>query len=307
MNKARAYVLGSIAALVLMSAALWLVPEEIRQQLGATAAEAGVTMSRTEANGQVKGIMDAFLDGINTGNVELALMGFATEDSDWLASRRQIIETIVERLDGHKGLIHYAHPSYFGHPGSRDVPAKSVYVGAVAVQDSVTGEILHQMPRYAHARSGRFLWYRQPEDKALEVQYLSNLSDIYVDLGDVGRAIAILRQLLTDSQVSTNRQSFILRKIAAASEKNGDLEGALKAYEKGLVLAQEQARGTSFASLKFREKWVRVPEAEAISYHLARLSLRLGDGEQVRRWGEPLLSSDIEQLAGAAKELLAQL
>ena len=80
-------------------------------------------MTRAEANAQVVAIMDELETGINERSPERALAGLYKGDVGWLSTQRRWVDGVIERLNGHRGDLRFAHPSYWAHfeAGSREV------------------------------------------------------------------------------------------------------------------------------------------------------------------------------------------
>jgi len=305
MDKARASVIGVIAAAVLLSGLLWLVPVGA----GKSADEGRETprreMTNEEANDQVKGLMDALEAGINQGNPELALTGFATGDAEWLGHQRQAVTEIIERLQGHGARLHYSHPSYWGHVGGgKEVVSRRVYAGPTVVVDTVAGAVVGEVERYAIAPDGRFVLHPFPESD-LRVGYQTSLGAIYSGLGQTEGAFAVWRGVIEDfPDADPSAIARVYERMAGAHAKGGDATSAYVDYERALALV---GGSHSFTGVQVEGRMIRVTTRERIELKLAEVASQMDGGERARQWYESLAKSETEELADLARTRLAEL
>ena len=62
---------------------------------------------------------------------------------------------------------------HFGRPDSL---SSAWYAGALVIQDSLSGELVHETTYFARAHTNRFLLSRPPEDLTLQMRYRLNSS-----------------------------------------------------------------------------------------------------------------------------------
>ena len=303
MDKARASVIGVIAAAVLLSGLLWLVPVGAGKSANEGADRPRREMTNEEANDQVKGLMDALEAGLNQGNPDLAMVGFATDDAEWLAQQRQVVTDIVERLQGHGVRMHYRHPSFWGHmAGGKEVVSRRVYAGPAVVVDTVSGQIVGEIKRYAIAPDGRFLLHPFPESD-LGVGYQTSLGTIYAELGHIDEAFAIWRAVLEGyPDADPSKIAQVYERMASTHAEMGDLASAYSEYEQALALA---GGSYSYTGVHLEGEMVRVTTREKLELRLAEVASQMGGGEKARQWYEALAKSETRELADLARDRLA--
>ena len=308
MDRARASVIGVIALVTVLSGLLWLVPGMARE-----AAESGTgllsrSLNNEEANDQVRAAMDALEAGINAANPDLALVGFAADNVEWLAGQKRLVTEVIARLQGHTARLHYSHPSYYGHwGGGKEVVARRVYAGPTLVVDTESDEVVGEIERYAIAPEGRFQLHPFT-DPLLRLPYQTSLGGLYAELGDAEKAFEIWRRALDDHpDADPSRVASVHEQMAGLHAEQGDPAAAHAAYERALSLVLSEEGVTSFASLLLEERRIRVLKQEQLEFKLAETAAAMGNAEQARRRYEALSASETEELVTLVTQRLAEL
>lgn len=309
MDRARASAIGVIATAVLASGLLWLVPGVTRQVEGRGEEATRRDMTSAEADAQVKAALDALEAGINQGNPDLALVGFATEDAEWLAGQRALVTGTIERLQGHPAKLEYSHPSYWGHmAGGKEVVARRVYSGPTLVVDAVSGQIVGQVERYAIAPEGRFLLHPFPQDDKLRLNYEASLGGSYAKLGHAAKAFEVWARILERyPEADPSDRATVYEYTARTHAEAGDAPLAYAAYEDALAALQSDTSSLNYSSMEFGGAWVRVLRIDQLRLRLAETAVAMGEKAQARRWYQTLAKSDTEELANLAAERLKTL
>lgn len=309
MDKARASVIGVIAAAVLLSGLLWLVPVSAGKSVAEGEDRPRREMTNEEANDQVKALMDALEAGINLGNTDLALVGFATDDAEWLGQQRQLVTDIIERLQGHGARLQYRLGWNGTMVGSREVAALRVYGGPTAVVDTVSGEIVGDIRRYAMAPDGRFLLHPFPQDDGKpQMEYEANLAELYAEVGFGDKAQEMWQAVIAAYPDASPREvARVHWKMAGAYADAGDATKAYAEYGNALQKLESEDSSPSYTSMQFDGKWERVTQPDQLRLLLAETAGEMGDEAKARSWYEALSESETEGLADLGKERLKEL
>lgn len=307
MSRARVYVLATVGTVALASFSLWLVPNAVRSADPTSRADGlPLHMSFKQAVAQVDSAVQAYGQGIATGDVALARSICDTSDATWLAEQQRIVADVHARLAGHSARIVYPSTASYWivHWGMPDSVASSIHGNALVVQDSLTGQVVYEAPYRALARYGRFRLVRPPQDEQAQVDFRLNLGGLYDrEMGRSDHALEIWRQILVDfPQVEAEQRLRVYDAMAELLEKQKDFAAAATAWELALGLATEPH---SYSSIMFDGKWVRVTQAERPKFGLARCVLAAGQKERARQLYQELAGSETPELAAAAKAALA--
>ncbi|MFA6109262.1 MAG: hypothetical protein WDA75_10895 [Candidatus Latescibacterota bacterium] len=307
MSRARVYVLATVGIVALASFSLWLVPNAVRSA-DPESRDDGLPlhMSFKQAVAQVDSAVQAYGQGIATGDVALARSVCDTSDTPWLAEQQRIVADVNARLAGHPARIVFPRTASYSivHWGRPDSVASSIHGNALVIQDSLTGQVVYEAPYRALARYGRFRLVRPPEDEEAQVGYRLDLGRLYDrEMGKPDHALEIWRQILVDfPQAEAEQRLRVHDAIAELLEKQKDFAGAATAWEQALGL---DTTPHSYSSIQLDGKWVRVTQAERLKLGLARCTLAAGQKERARPLFQELAGSETSELAAAAKAALA--
>lgn len=346
MNRTRIYALTTLATVFLASLSLWLVPQSLQRQL--EAAERGKAlppgMTFKQAQAQVDSALQTYVDGVLKGDVELALTSFATDDPGWLAAQRQAAQQAHTRLAGHPARVRHTSGYYILHSGRPDSLSSAWYAGALVIQDSLSGELVHETLYFARAHTRRFLLSKPPEDLTLQMRYRLNLGSLYCELGMEEQALALWKRSLDEFPSGpTNLQLDLWKKIAQLYESRGNFTEAIQTYEQALRLqsqdpielydqlgnlyesrgnyadaiqAYEQAleflqrqdphQGIRMGGMQIMGKNISARKDESLKYQLAQCNLKLNQVVKARALCQELAKSQTKELADAARRLLEE-
>lgn len=306
MNKARMYALTTMGLIVLASLGLWSCA--VLYKTSATKSNLPRGMMQKEATAQVEAALNAYGQGIKEGDVELALANFDTSDAAWLSEQRRTVRQVHEQLAGHPALMHRTLGYWIHHVGRADSVSSSTYGGALVVQDSLTGEILHETPYYAYAQADRFRLHRPPEDVQTRMYYRMNLGGLYQKIGLEEQALERWRQTLLDfptGPASVRERLYV--EIGDVYKERKEHSRAYDAYEKALAIlveSQNTSKGIGFGGMEIGGKYFTWRTDEKLKYILAECALEMGDREKGRELCRELVVSKKEEMAEAARRLL---
>lgn len=307
MNRARVCVLATVGIVALASFSLWLVPNAVRSA-DPVSRDDGLPlhMSFKQAVAQVDSAVQAYGQGIATGDVALARSVCDTSDAAWSAEQERIVTEVQTKLAGHHArIICIKGPSYsLVHWNRPDSVASSIHSHPLVVQDSLTGQVVYEASCHALARYGRFRLVRPPDDVETQVDYRLGLGRLYGrELDKPDQALTIWRKILVDyPQIGPGQRLRIHDSIAGVLEEQRDFAGAAAAWEQALGLATEPL---SYSGIELDGKWIRTTKAERAKYGLARCILAAGQKKRARELYQELAGSTVPELAAAAKAALA--
>lgn len=245
MDRIWRYVLTTLGSIFLASLSLWLVPQSLQRQLEAAergnALPPGMTFKQAQA--QVDSVLQFYVDGILKGDMELAFAGFAADDPGWLAEQRQVAQQAHTRLAGHPARVRHTSGYRILHLGRPDSVSSAWYAGALVIQDSLSGDLIHETHYFARAHTSRFLLSRPPEDSILQVRYRSNLGSLYRELGMEQQALALWKRTLDEFPSGPEYlQKELWRQIGHLYVSKENYAEAIKTYEQALRFLQSQDR-----------------------------------------------------------------
>ena len=261
-------------------------------------------MTQAEATAQVDSAVQTLGEGMIRGDVELALKGCDTNDADWLAAQRLVVEEVHAKLTGHPATLF--HTWGYTAPGSPHEVTTYVYGGVLAVYDSLAREIIHAEPYRAQFQEGRFRLLPPPTDRISQINFRQDLGGIYQrELGMGEKALEIWTQVLEElPEEDTRRRMQAYVGIAAVHEEQKDYATAYATYEKGLKLMK---KGHSYGAIEIAGKQVVVNQQEGVMYKMARCALAAGWADKTRALCERLAHSPSEELVSAANQMMAKL
>ena len=311
MNRTRIYALTTLATVFLASLSLWLVPQTLQRQL--EAAEKGKAlppgMTFKQAQAQVDSALQTYVDGILKGDVELALTGFATDDPNWLAEQRQAAQQVHTRLAGHPARVRHTSGYSVLHWGRPDSVSSAWYSGVLVIQDSLSGELVHETPYFARAQTHRFLLSKPPEDLTLQMRYRLNLGSLYCDLGMEAQALALWKRTLDEfSSGPTSLHTQLCEQIAHLYESQENYAEAIQAYGQALQYLRDRdpRQGVSMGGMQIQGKNITARTDELLKYQLAQCNLKLHQVENARALCLELAKSQTKELAAAARQLIEE-